>query len=82
MDTLIAPLPPPTSINPFGVTPMTIPTTQSTNPFEANKPPAPTLAELQQGNTFGKFFTIHACIVDMRSSGVFRYVYILLTQVT
>ena len=58
LDTLIAPLPPPSSINPFGIAPapsaVTPPTLRSSNPFESAKAPAPTLAQLQQGPNFGK----------------------------
>ena len=59
LDALTAPLPPPTSsVNPFGIAPLppavTPPTARSSNPFESVKAPAPTLAQLQQGPTFGK----------------------------
>jgi epsin len=52
LDTLIAPLPPPTSINPFGISTTPPINRANNNPFDVNKPPAPTLAQLQQGPTF------------------------------
>lgn len=55
LDTLTAPLPPPTSINPFGITSVTPPTSRSTNPFEVVKQPAPTLSQLKMENSFGEY---------------------------
>ncbi|XP_041379446.1 epsin-2-like, partial [Gigantopelta aegis] len=54
LDTLIAPLPPPTSINPFGITSIA-PTHQpfKTNPFEGAKQPRLHLAHLKMENKLG-----------------------------
>ena len=57
LDSLIAPLPPSTGVNPFGIpipVRSTPPTSRSTNPFESSKPPAPTLQQLQVGDGFGE----------------------------
>lgn len=55
LDSLIAPLPPSTGVNPFGLpipVRSTPPTSRSTNPFDSSKPPAPTLQQLQVGDGF------------------------------
>ena len=55
LDALITPLPPPSSINPFGIPTdsATPPTIRSSNPFEVSKVTAPTLQQLQLGSGFG-----------------------------
>ena len=58
LDSLIAPLPPPAGMvtnNPFGMPAHASP--KLSNPFEANKPAAPSLAQLKQNQTpmFGKW---------------------------
>ncbi len=53
LDALITPLPPPSSINPFGI-PMDNTTLRTNNnPFEVNKAPSLSLQQLQLGPGFG-----------------------------
>ena len=56
LDSLVTDLPPPSSINPFGLPPSaTPPTARTNNPFDMGKAPAPSLQELQMGSSgFGK----------------------------
>ena len=53
LDALVAPLPPPTAINPFGTD--LSGSARSNNPFEAPKGNTITLDQMKSGATFGEF---------------------------